>query len=113
MTAEEAAAAAQAGAAVIAEPVAEETEGEVNPNAVESAKPVSAGLTEAEELEKYIAIREEMFKKAKEFDSKIIGFETAIRRPYFHVRPLNVTELENWHNYLDFIERGDDFNKVF
>ncbi|KAI8574356.1 hypothetical protein RHMOL_Rhmol01G0347800 [Rhododendron molle] len=106
MTAEEAA------AAVIPEAGAHEIEGEVNPNDVESAKPVSAGLTEAEELEKYIAIREEMFKKAKEFDSKIIGFETAIRRPYFHVRPLNVAELENWHNYLDFIEQGDDFNKV-
>lgn len=78
-----------------------------------SHKPVSAGLTEAEELEKYIAIREEMYKKAKEFDSKIIGFETAIRRPYFHVRPLNVAELENWHNYLDFIEREGDLNKVF
>ncbi|XP_074575508.1 pre-mRNA-processing factor 39-1-like isoform X3 [Curcuma longa] len=71
-----------------------------------------AGLTEAEELEKYIDIREEMYKKAKEFDSKIIGFETAIRRPYFHVRSLDDIELENWHNYLDFIERGDDFNKV-
>ncbi|XP_058207837.1 pre-mRNA-processing factor 39-1-like [Rhododendron vialii] len=106
MTAEEAA------AAVIPEAGDHEIEGEVNPNAVESAKPVSAGLTEAEELEKYIAIREEMFKKAKEFDSKILGFETAIRRPYFHVRPLNVAELENWHNYLDLIEQGDDFNKV-
>ncbi|THF99737.1 hypothetical protein TEA_001139 [Camellia sinensis var. sinensis] len=92
---------------------AQEIDLEVHPNAVEqSPKPVSAGLTEAEELEKYIAIREEMYKKAKEFDSKIIGFETAIRRPYFHVRPLNVAELENWHNYLDFIEGGDDFNKV-
>ncbi|KAF5960700.1 hypothetical protein HYC85_001909 [Camellia sinensis] len=91
---------------------AQEIDLEVHPNAVEqSPKPVSAGLTEAEELEKYIAIREEMYKKAKEFDSKIIGFETAIRRPYFHVRPLNVAELENWHNYLDFIEGGDDFNK--
>lgn len=29
------------------------------------------------------------------------------------MRPLNVTELENWHNYLDMIEREDDFNKVF
>ncbi|RVX19353.1 Pre-mRNA-processing factor 39 [Vitis vinifera] len=88
-------------------------EGEARPDEVEqSSKPVSAGLTDAEELEKYIAIREEMYKKAKDFDSKIIGFETAIRRPYFHVRPLNVAELENWHNYLDFIERGDDFNKV-
>ncbi|XP_034690667.1 pre-mRNA-processing factor 39 [Vitis riparia] len=88
-------------------------EGEARPDEVEqSSKPVSAGLTDAEELEKYIAIREEMYKKAKDFDSKIIGFETAIRRPYFHVRPLNVAELENWHTYLDFIERGDDFNKV-
>ena len=82
-------------------------------DADQSHKPVSASLTEAEELEKYIAVREEMYKKAKEFDSKIIGFETAIRRPYFHVRPLNVSELENWHNYLDFIEREGDLNKVF
>ncbi|KAG0462969.1 hypothetical protein HPP92_021445 [Vanilla planifolia] len=88
-------------------------QGEVHVDDVEqSSKPVSAGLTEAEELEKYIAIREEMYKKAKEFDSKIIGFETAIRRPYFHTRPLDDPELENWHNYLDCIEKGDDFNKV-
>ncbi|OVA14799.1 RNA-processing protein [Macleaya cordata] len=88
-------------------------EGEVHPDDPEhSFKPVTAGLAEAEELEKYVTIREEMYKKAKEFDSKIIGFETAIRRPYFHVRPLIGSELENWHNYLDFIEGGDDFNKV-
>ncbi|XP_057438499.1 pre-mRNA-processing factor 39-1 isoform X1 [Lotus japonicus] len=88
-------------------------EGEDRPDGAEiSPKPVSAGLTEAEELEKYIAIREELYKKAKEFDSKIIGFETAIRRPYFHVRPLNIGELENWHNYLDFIEREGDLSKI-
>ncbi|EEF35824.1 Pre-mRNA-processing protein prp39, putative [Ricinus communis] len=88
-------------------------EGEVHPDAAEqSSKPASAGLTEAEELEKYIAVREEIYKKAKEFDSKICDFETGIRRPYFHVRPLNVAELENWHNYLDFLEREDDLNKV-
>ncbi|XP_011656771.1 pre-mRNA-processing factor 39 isoform X2 [Cucumis sativus] len=86
---------------------------EGHPEAAEpSSKTVSAGLTEAEELEKYIAIREEIYKKAKEFDSKIIGFETAIRRPYFHVRPLNVAELDNWHSYLDFIEQEGDLNKV-
>ncbi|GMH25917.1 hypothetical protein Nepgr_027760 [Nepenthes gracilis] len=87
--------------------------GEVHPDAGEqSSETVSAGSTEAEELEKYIAIREEIYKKTKEFDSKIIGFETTIRRPYFHVRPLNDAELENWHNYLDFIEREGDFHKV-
>nr|GMD66915.1 pre-mRNA-processing factor 39 [Ipomoea batatas] len=107
-TAEEAAAAAAADS----EASGEQVEGEVHPNS-ESSKPVSASLKDAEELEKYIAVREEIYKKAKEFDSKIIGFETAIRRPYFHVRPLNSAELENWHNFLDFIEGGDDFNKEF
>ncbi|KAI3526560.1 hypothetical protein L1887_05817 [Cichorium endivia] len=93
----------------------EENKEEVDPDTVEKenpSKPVNAGLTEDEEVGNYIAIREELYKKAKEFDSKIIDFETGIRRPYFHVRPLNVTELENWHNYLDFIEGGDDFNKL-
>ncbi|KAL7601288.1 hypothetical protein Lser_V15G27060 [Lactuca serriola] len=91
----------------------EESEGEVHPDTVEKEKPSKPVSEEAEEVESYIAIREELYKKAKEFDSKIIDFETGIRRPYFHVRPLNVTELENWHNYLDFMEGGDDFNKVF
>ncbi|KAG5586973.1 hypothetical protein H5410_047407 [Solanum commersonii] len=101
----------EAAAAAEAEAEDEQIEGEVNPGS-EPSKPVSTSLKDAEELEKYISIREEMYQKAKEFDSKIIGFETSIRRPYFHVRPLNVAELENWHNYLDFIEGGDDFNKV-
>ncbi|KAI3428912.1 uncharacterized protein J3R85_008928 [Psidium guajava] len=108
-TAEEAASAAS----IVSEVVDQVNEGEVRPDASgQSPKLVSAGLTEAEELEKYIAIREEMYKKAKEFDSKIVGFETAIGRPYFHVKPLNVGELENWHNYLNFIEREGDFSKV-
>ncbi|KAL8160710.1 hypothetical protein V2J09_002247 [Rumex salicifolius] len=87
---------------------------EARPEGTEESTPDSSGsLSDAEELEKYIAIREEMYKKAKEFDSKIIGFETAIRRPYFHVRCLNDPELENWHNYLDFIEREGDMNKNY
>lgn len=103
----------EAAVSVASEATGQGSEGEVHPDGAEkSPKSVSAGLTEAEELEKYIAIREEIYKKAKEFDSKIFGFETAIRRPYFHVRPLNVGELENWHNYLDFLEREGDLSKV-
>ncbi|XP_052211283.1 pre-mRNA-processing factor 39-1 isoform X2 [Diospyros lotus] len=108
-TTEEAAAAA---VTFNSEPRAQDTEEVLSSVAEQSPKPGTAGLTDAEELEKYIAVREEMYKKAKEFDSKIIGFETAIRRPYFHVRPLNVAELENWHNYLEFIEGDGDLNKV-
>ncbi|XP_043722636.1 pre-mRNA-processing factor 39-like isoform X2 [Telopea speciosissima] len=102
----------EAAAAVAAnlEAGAQGVEGEVPSNGVEQS--TKLGLSEAEELEKYISAREDMYKKAKEFDSKIIGFETAIRRPYFHVRPLVDSELENWYSYLDFIEREGDFNKV-
>lgn len=106
-TAEEAVALATNADALSSDVDAQGTEKEINTD-----EPVGAGLTEAEEFEKYIASREEMYRKAKEFDSKISGFETAIRRPYFHVRPLNDAELENWHNYLDFIERDGDFNKL-
>ncbi|KAJ6680786.1 PRE-MRNA-PROCESSING FACTOR 39 [Salix purpurea] len=112
-TAVEASSAAAAGACTLLEDGGQAKKGEVHPDAAERpSKPVSAGLGEAEEVEKYIVVREEIYKKAKEFDSKIYDFENAIRRPYFHVCPLNVTELENWHNYLDMIEREDDFNKV-
>ncbi|KAJ6728950.1 PRE-MRNA-PROCESSING FACTOR 39 [Salix viminalis] len=108
-TAEEAVAAVP----TLSEDRSQADEGQIHPDAAEQpSKPESAGLTEAEELEKYIAIREEIYKKAKEFDAKIFEFENAIKRPYFHVRPLNVAELENWHNYLDDIEREGDFNKV-
>ncbi|KAG8477807.1 hypothetical protein CXB51_027768 [Gossypium anomalum] len=104
-------------AATHASDMVSEADGQVNEGVVHSdaaeqtPKPISAGSTDAEELEKYVAIREELYKKAKEFNSKILGFETAIRRPYFHARPLNVAELENWHNYLDFIESEGDLNK--
>ncbi|XP_073318022.1 pre-mRNA-processing factor 39-1-like isoform X3 [Primulina huaijiensis] len=108
-TAEEAAATAFTNS----ETNSEENEGEIPTGALEqSFKPLNANLKDAEELEKYISIREEIYKRAKEFDFKIIGFETAIRRPYFHVRPLNAAELENWHDYLDFVEGEDEFNKI-
>ncbi|KAL9239066.1 hypothetical protein vseg_013420 [Gypsophila vaccaria] len=109
-TADEAAAVAADVAPVNIDADGQGSEKEVDPDAQEdSSKPSSDG---PDELENYIAVREEFFKKAKEFDSKIIGFETAIRRPYFHVRSLNDAELENWHNYLDFIESNEDFNKI-
>ncbi|KAE8675132.1 Tetratricopeptide repeat (TPR)-like superfamily protein isoform 3 [Hibiscus syriacus] len=104
-------------AAAHASDVVSDADGQVNgvvhsDAAEQTPKHVSGGSTNAGEFEKYVAIREELYKKAKEFNSKILGFETAIRRPYFHVRPLNVPELENWHNYLDFMESEGDINKV-
>lgn len=40
--------------------------------------------------------------------SKRWSFEEAIKRPYFHVKPLERTQLRNWRHYLDFeIEQGE------
>ncbi|KAF3583970.1 hypothetical protein F2Q69_00025782 [Brassica cretica] len=116
-SAEESAAVAAASDASKASPSesdgkADEEKSQADGSSEQSPKLKTAGSTDPEELKKYIAIREAMYIKAKEFESKIIGFEMAIRRPYFHVRPLNAAELENWHNYLDFIEKDGDFNKV-
>ncbi|BBN13071.1 pre-mRNA-processing factor 39 [Marchantia polymorpha subsp. ruderalis] len=68
--------------------------------------------TETEDLEKFIGVREALYKKAKDWDAKIRDFETAIRRPYFHVKPLDDMQLGNWHRYLEFIEKEGDTEKV-
>lgn len=67
---------------------------------------------DSKELEEYLAVRENYYKAAKEWDSKIRDFEIAIRRPYFHVKPLDEAQLANWHRYLDFIEKEGGFEKV-
>lgn len=36
-----------------------------------------------------------------------VKFEERIRRPYFHVKPLDDAEVDNWHEYLEYeIQRG-------
>ncbi|KAK3092313.1 hypothetical protein FSP39_001188, partial [Pinctada imbricata] len=57
--------------------------------------------------EKIISLREEMFKKTEEEVSKRWNFEEGIKRPYFHVKPLERSQLKNWRDYLDFeIQNG-------
>ncbi|URE38834.1 HAT [Musa troglodytarum] len=34
------------------------------------------------------------------------------RRNYFHVKPLDSGQLENWHHYLDFVETQGDFDWI-
>lgn len=78
----------------------------------ESKDSTKPALTEEEEFAKFNQARDEMYKIAKEQDSRIVEYESAIRRPYFHVKPLDDAQLTNWHRYLDFIEKEGDFSKV-
>ncbi|XP_047168631.1 pre-mRNA-processing factor 39-2 isoform X2 [Vigna umbellata] len=70
----------------------------------------SVGLTSSVALKRYRAIGEMLYHNACELYSKISPFEASIRRHYFHVQPLDANQLQNWHNYLDFIELQGDFD---
>ncbi|XP_027089219.2 uncharacterized protein [Coffea arabica] len=61
-------------------------------------------------VNKYKLIGEIFYQKAKELDEKIKNFETNIQRRYFDTAPLDDAQLKNWHHYLDFIEKQDDFD---
>lgn len=72
----------------------------------------SDGQTRSRELQKYKAIGEQLYKSSCLLDEKILCFESNIRRSYFHVKPLETAQLENWHKYLDFAEEQKDFDWV-
>jgi pre-mRNA-processing factor 39 len=114
-TTEETEAAAQAKAAEPAEVPIPDAEEPAPAGEVEGAVAEPEMLPEsmgAEELEKFLAVRDAYYKAAKESDAKIVTYENAIRRPYFHVKPLDDGQLGNWHRYLDFIEKEGVTDKV-
>ncbi|KAF6202489.1 hypothetical protein GE061_002885 [Apolygus lucorum] len=39
-------------------------------------------------------------------------FETSIKRPYFHIKPLEKSQLDNWMSYLDFEITNGDFQST-
>lgn len=70
----------------------------------------STGLDGTKALEKYLSIGNYFYQEASQLGEKIHRFESSIRRPYFHVKPLDIGQLENWHEYLNFVEMHGDFD---
>ncbi|KAF3449858.1 hypothetical protein FNV43_RR05937 [Rhamnella rubrinervis] len=70
----------------------------------------SSGLGVSKALQKYLSIGERLYQEAHQLNEKIGSFETKIRRSYFHVKPLDADQLENWHQYLNFVEMQGDFD---
>ncbi|KAH3847692.1 pre-mRNA-processing factor 39-like [Dreissena polymorpha] len=52
--------------------------------------------------DKILKQRESTFKSNEEEVSKRWVYEEGIKRPYFHVKPLERSQLKNWREYLDF-----------
>ncbi|XP_011625868.1 uncharacterized protein LOC18440935 isoform X1 [Amborella trichopoda] len=69
-----------------------------------------SGSPKPEVLNKYVSVGEELYQDAKQMDAIIQHFEKCIRRPYFHVKALDDVQLENWHRYLDFVEKQHNFD---
>ncbi|XP_024011149.1 uncharacterized protein LOC18016049 isoform X2 [Eutrema salsugineum] len=61
-------------------------------------------------LHGYLSIGEQFYQDSQRLKEKISCFETHIRRPYFHVNPLDTNQLDNWHAYLSFAETYGDFD---
>lgn len=73
----------------------------------------STGLDGTKALEKYLSFGNQFYREASQLDKKIRCFESSIRRPYFHIKPLDNSQLENWHEYLNFVEMHGDFDWVW
>ncbi|KAJ8290503.1 hypothetical protein GJAV_G00013720 [Gymnothorax javanicus] len=65
-------------------------------------------VTEIENMRhRVIESRQEVYNLNEHEVSKRWAFEEGIKRPYFHVKPLEKSQLSNWKEYLDFeIENG-------
>ncbi|XVF87220.1 hypothetical protein PTKIN_Ptkin18bG0101400 [Pterospermum kingtungense] len=70
----------------------------------------STGLDGTKALEKYLSFGNQFYQEASQLDEKIRRFESSILRPYFHIKPLDISQLENWHEYLNFVEMHGDFD---
>lgn len=58
--------------------------------------------------ERIISLRRKVHSQTVDAVSARWNFEEGIKRPYFHVKPLERCQLKNWKEYLDFeIEQGE------
>ncbi|KAM9435807.1 pre-mRNA-processing factor 39 [Clarias gariepinus] len=86
----------------------EETPSEELPPGTEDLPDPAKRVTEIENMRhKVIETRQEIFNHNEHEVSKRWAFEEGIKRPYFHVKALEKTQLTNWREYLDFeLENG-------
>ncbi|KAF2358087.1 Tetratricopeptide-like helical domain [Trinorchestia longiramus] len=84
------------------------TLGDVDENTISTEPP--ANEEENRNLQQLIIkAREEMHEKNSEEVKKRYSYEDAIKRPYFHVKPLERSQLQAWRDYLHFeMKQGDE-----
>ncbi|XP_041428081.1 pre-mRNA-processing factor 39 isoform X1 [Xenopus laevis] len=80
------------------------------PSGLEEIKDPAKRTTEVENMRhRIIEVHQEIFNLNEHEVSKIWNFEEEIKRPYFHVKPLEKAQLNNWKEYLEFeLENGSN-----
>ncbi|CAL8466906.1 g6442 [Coccomyxa elongata] len=77
--------------------------------AAEAPAPVDMTVREDDVKEAWLANCQAIYEASKEEVGRRKAFEDAIKRPYFHVKPLDGAQLLAWSRYLDYAEeRGDN-----
>merc|ERR1711865_1246174 len=61
-------------------------------------------LAEGQTLEQMMQTTEAAYTKAAAVRTNRAHFESQIKRSYFHVRPLDDAQLQNWRQYLQFLQ---------
>ncbi|KAM0906148.1 hypothetical protein ACQ4PT_017082 [Festuca glaucescens] len=87
---------------------AEESEGDISTKIAGLFD--QGGHLKPEALKQYLFAGDRLYRMSSKLNEEICGFEASIRRPFFHVKPLDDDQLENWNRYLDFVEKNGDFD---
>jgi pre-mRNA-processing factor 39 len=63
--------------------------------------------------QKIHAIKSQIYTQTQEAVQKRWVYEAEIKRPYFHIKPLDETQLSNWRKYLEFEEGEGDVARCY
>ncbi|WIA42897.1 hypothetical protein OEZ86_008812 [Tetradesmus obliquus] len=102
--AEAAAASAAAPAAAAASAAAAEAAAAAAKAAAEAAAAVAAAASDDAVKALWLQQQEAVYTATKQQQQARQQYEAAIRRPYWHVKPLDAAQLRNWAAYLDWQE---------
>ena len=89
---------------------AEESEGDISTKIAGLFD--QGGHLKPEALKQYLFVGDLLYQRSSKLNEEICGFEASIGRHFFHVKPLDDDQLENWNRYLDFVEKNGDFDWV-
>ncbi|KAM4690972.1 pre-mRNA-processing factor 39 [Rhinophrynus dorsalis] len=83
------------------------------PSGMEDIKDPAKRTTEVENMRhRIIEVHQEIFNLNETEVSKRWNFEEGIKRPYFHVKPLEKAQLNTWNEYLDFEMENSSHERI-